>query len=50
MSSQDEGEVTSSLKNIAAAHFIIVLAVTGMLALSVLFVRKLIIYFTCVVC
>lgn len=28
-STENEDEITSSLKNIAAAHFIIVLAITG---------------------
>ncbi|ORY93776.1 ER membrane protein SH3 [Syncephalastrum racemosum] len=35
VSSSDESEITSSLKNIAAAHFIIVLAVTGIIGLQI---------------
>ncbi|KAI8141976.1 ER membrane protein SH3 [Fennellomyces sp. T-0311] len=35
VNSKDESEVLASLKNIAAAHFIIVLAVTGIIGLQI---------------
>ncbi|KAJ8653587.1 hypothetical protein O0I10_010734 [Lichtheimia ornata] len=34
-STENEDEITSSLKNIAAAHFIIVLAITGIIGLQI---------------